>query len=258
MRLFARTAQCGIITGDLASGNDMDGVVGVPGGGSGLRVEGWESFEPEIRTTAGVVRGRRENAVAVFRGIPYAEPPFGSLRFGESVPVQQWDGVRGALEFGPAVPRASHQGSVMSSVSGCPDDGSADCLTLNVWSPELGTALLPVMVWIHGGRYLEGTAGNPHQDGATLAACGVVMVSMNFSMNYRVGVEGFAHIAGAPDNRGILDQIAALRWVQDNIAAFGGDPDNVTLGTQMRRSPGRREAARFRGTRCAARHRHLQ
>jgi para-nitrobenzyl esterase len=81
------------------------------------------------------------------------------------------------------------------------------------------------MVWIHGGKYLEGTSANPHQDGATLARSGVVMISMN----YRVGVEGFAHIDGAPDNRGILDQLAVLRWVQDNVAAFGGDPGNVTV-----------------------------
>jgi para-nitrobenzyl esterase len=113
----------------------------------------------------------------------------------------------------------------MSSVSGSTADGSTDCLTLNVWSPDLGAARLPVMVWIPGGKYLEGTSANPHQDGATLAGSGVVMVSMN----YRVGVEGFAHIAGAPDNRGILDQIAALRWVHDNVTAFGGDPDNVTV-----------------------------
>lgn len=81
------------------------------------------------------------------------------------------------------------------------------------------------MVWIHGGRYVEGTSSNPHQDGATLAAAGVVMVSMN----YRVGVEGFAQITGAPNNRGLLDQVAALRWVRDNAAAFGGDPGNVTV-----------------------------
>ena len=81
------------------------------------------------------------------------------------------------------------------------------------------------MVWIHGGKYLEGTSASPHQDGATLARTGVVMVSMN----YRVGMEGFAHIAGTPDNRGILDQIAALRWVHDNVTSFGGDPDNVTV-----------------------------
>jgi para-nitrobenzyl esterase len=113
----------------------------------------------------------------------------------------------------------------MSSVSGSTSDGSADCLTLNVWSPDLGAAGLPVMVWIHGGKYLEGNSASPHQDGATLARSGVVMVSMN----YRVGVEVFAHIAGAPDNRGILDQVAALRWVQDKVTAFGGDPGNVTV-----------------------------
>ncbi|WP_225730031.1 MULTISPECIES: carboxylesterase/lipase family protein [unclassified Nocardia] len=166
----------------------------------------------EIRTVAGIVRGRRENTVAVFRGIPYARPPFGARRFAAPAPVLPWDGVRDALEFGPPVPQAD-------SVSG------GNCLTVNVWSPEPGAAGLPVLVWIHGGRYLEGTSSNPHCDGATLAASGAVLVSMN----YRTGVEGFAHIAGAPDNRGILDQAAALRWVRDNIAAFGGDPGNVTV-----------------------------
>ncbi|QIS12141.1 carboxylesterase/lipase family protein [Nocardia arthritidis] len=166
----------------------------------------------EIRTAAGIVRGRWENTVAVFRGIPYARPPFGALRFAAPAPVLPWDGVRDALEFGPPVPQAG-------SVSG------GDCLTVNIWSPEPGAAGLPVLVWIHGGRYLEGISGNPHFDGATLAASGAVLVSMN----YRTGAEGFAHIAGAPDNRGILDQAAALRWVRDNIAAFGGDPGNVTV-----------------------------
>lgn len=172
--------------------------------------------EPEIRTTAGVVRGRRENTVAVFRGIPYAQPPVGARRFAAPVPTEPWDGVRDALEFGPSVPQAG-------SAS---DDGN--CLALNVWTPDPGAAALPVLVFIHGGRYLEGTSSNPHQDGAILAASGVVMVSMN----YRVGVEGFANIAGAPNNRGMLDQIAALRWVRENIAAFGGDPGNVTVSGQ--------------------------
>jgi para-nitrobenzyl esterase len=113
----------------------------------------------------------------------------------------------------------------MFSVSGSVADGSADCLTLNVWSPDIGAGPLPVMVWIHGGRYLEGSAANPHYDGAALAASGVVVVSLN----YRFGAEGFDHIDGAPANRGILDQLAALWWVQDNIAAFGGDPGNVTV-----------------------------
>lgn len=113
----------------------------------------------------------------------------------------------------------------MSSVSGDTSDGSGGCLTLNVWSPDLGAAGLPVMVWIHGGAYLQGSSANPDYDGSTVAASGVVVVSMN----YRVGVEGFAHIVGAPDNRGILDQAAALRWVKDNVAEFGGDPGNVTV-----------------------------
>uniref|UniRef100_UPI0024537D67 carboxylesterase/lipase family protein n=1 Tax=Nocardia abscessus TaxID=120957 RepID=UPI0024537D67 len=181
--------------------------------------------EPEIGTVAGAVRGRWEGDVAVFRGIPYAEPPFGAHRFRAPVPVRHWDGVRDALEFGPPVAQARHAGSVMSAASGSTDDGSDDCSTLNVWSPDLGAAALPVMVWIQGGTYLENNSASPHCDGATLARSGVVMVSMN----YRVGMEGFAHITGAPDNRGILDQIAALRWIQDNIAAFGGDPDNVTV-----------------------------
>ncbi|MFI1916795.1 carboxylesterase/lipase family protein [Nocardia sp. NPDC020380] len=173
------------------------------------------SLSPEISTAAGLVCGRWEKTVAVLRGIPYAQPPIGPRRFRAPVPVLPWDGVRDALEFSPSVPQGD---CVMSS-----EDG--DWLTLNVWSPDLGAARVPVMVWIHGGAYLEGTSGNPHTEGATLAANGVVVVSMN----YRVGVEGFACIAGAPDNRGILDQVAALRWVQENIAAFGGDPGNVTV-----------------------------
>ena len=183
------------------------------------------AIEPEIRTAAGVVRGRREGSLTVFRGIPYAEPPVGSHRFQAPVPVRQWEGTRDASKFGPPVPQTSHTGSVMTAEFGSTADGSADCLTLNVWSPDLSDARLPVMVWIHGGAYLEGTSGNPDADGATLAQEGVVMVSMN----YRTGVEGFAHITGAVDNRGILDQAAALRWVQDNIAGFGGDPSNVTV-----------------------------
>ncbi|WP_335337522.1 carboxylesterase family protein [Mycobacterium sp. JS623] len=184
--------------------------------------------EVDVRTAAGVVRGSRwESGVAVFRGIPYAEPPFGLRRFAAPVPVARWDGVRDAITFGPPVAQAGHSGAVMSSVSGSVADGSVDCLTLSVWSPVLGAARLPVMVWIHGGRYLQGSSANPHHDGATLAARGVVVVVV--SMNYRVGAEGFAHIHGAPDNRGILDQLAALRWVQDNIAAFGGEPNTVTI-----------------------------
>lgn len=143
--------------------------------------------------------------MAVFRGIPYGQAPVGPLRFQAPAPVEAWDGVRDAHEFG---------GSDL-------DDG----LRLNVWSPNPGTSGLPVMVWICGGAYLRCDPASPHHDGATLAAAGAVVVSMD----YRVGTEGFARIGGAPDNRGILDQAAALRWVQDNIAGFGGDPNNVTV-----------------------------
>jgi para-nitrobenzyl esterase len=178
------------------------------------------TIEPEIRTTEGVVRGRRERTVTVFRGIPYARPPVGPHRFAAPARAQRWDGVRDAFEFGPPLPQTTRPGTVAPAAG-----SSADWLTLNVWSPDLAAAGLPVMVYIHGGAYLHGHSGNPHYDGATLAAAGAVVVSMN----YRLGVEGFTHIAGAPDNRGILDQAAALRWVQDNVTPFGGDPRNVTV-----------------------------
>ncbi|MFF2083345.1 carboxylesterase/lipase family protein [Nocardia sp. NPDC058176] len=180
---------------------------------------------PEVRTAAGVVRGRWEKGIAVFRGIPYARPPVGVRRFRAPVATSAWAGVRNAYEFGPAVPQAGHTGSVMTSVTGTVDDGSDDCLSLSVWTPDPGDARLPVMVWIHGGAYLEGDSANPHCDGAILAAGGVVVVSVN----YRTGFDGFAHLAGEPDNRGLLDQAAALRWVQENIGGFGGDAGTVTV-----------------------------
>ncbi|GAA5121782.1 carboxylesterase/lipase family protein [Pseudonocardia adelaidensis] len=172
------------------------------------------STDPEVCTAAGTVRGTRHGAVAAFRGVPYAQPPVGTLRLRAPVPAKPWDGVRDASTFGPPVPQQSS-----------PLDASDDWLTVNVWAPDLGAAGLPVMVWIHGGAYLHGSSASPHHDGAALAAGGAVVVSLN----YRLGVEGFAHLTGAPDNRGILDQILALRWVQENIAAFGGDPANVTV-----------------------------
>ncbi|MCX8561978.1 carboxylesterase family protein [Mycolicibacterium mucogenicum] len=170
---------------------------------------------PDVPTETGTVRGQWDNDVTVFRGIPYAQPPVGPYRFARPAPPDRWDGVRDALLFGPSAPQI---GAAVSDVD-------TNWLTLNVWSPDLFSAGLPVMVWIHGGRYLEDGSANPHYNGATLAAAGVVVVSVN----YRVGFEGFAHIAGAPNNRGLLDQIAALQWVHDNIAAFGGDPTNVTV-----------------------------
>jgi para-nitrobenzyl esterase len=165
------------------------------------------------------VRGTVEEDVAVFRGIPFAQPPVGDLRFAAPTPPRPWDGVRHALAFGPPPPQANAFG--MNRLV-----GGEDWLTLNVWSPEFGRdAGLPVMVWIHGGAYAIGTSGLPEYDGTRLARDGVVVVTFN----YRVGVEGFAQIEDAPANRGLLDQIAALEWVRDNIRAFGGDPGRVTV-----------------------------
>ena len=158
----------------------------------------------------------------MFRGIPYARPPVGPLRFQAPVPVEGWRGTKQATEFGPAVPQA-----------GPTAEGSAgdDWLTLNVSTPGLGRAGadgLPVLVWIHGGAYIAGASSDPMYDPAALTGAGLVVVSIN----YRIAAEGFLLLDGAPANRGFLDQIAALEWVQRNIAAFGGNPDRVTVAGQ--------------------------
>ncbi len=177
---------------------------------------------PEVRVSAGTARGTWEGGVAVFRGIPFAEPPVGALRFAAPRPARAWTGVRDAGSFGPPPPQASAFG--MDRSAGHAVDH--DWLTINVWSPEPNPgAGLPAMVWIHGGAYAIGASGLPEYDGARLARDGVVLVTFN----YRVGIEGFAQIEGAPANRGLLDQVAALEWVRDNIRAFGGDPALVTV-----------------------------
>ncbi|MFI9102900.1 carboxylesterase/lipase family protein [Streptomyces fildesensis] len=179
--------------------------------------------EPEVRAAAGALRGSREQGVAVFRGIPFAEPPVGSLRFAAPRPVQEWDGVRPAVSYGPPPP----QGGALGMAALAKDAVGDDWLTVNVWSPEPGPgAGLPVMVWIQGGAYTVGMSGLPEYDGGRLAREGGVVV---VTFNYRVGLEGFGQIEGAPANRGLLDQVAALEWVRDNIRAFGGDPDRVTV-----------------------------
>ena len=177
------------------------------------------SAGPQVRLTAGRVRGQTEEGLAIFRGMPFAAPPVGERRLAAPMPVEPWDGVREAVAFGPPPP----QSTAMGATAAQDDDG--DWLTINVWSPDLGAARLPVMVWFQGGGYVYGWSGDPLFDGATLARDGVVVVTFN----YRLSAEGFGQFAGAPANRGLLDQVAALRWVQDNIAAFGGDPGRVTV-----------------------------
>jgi para-nitrobenzyl esterase len=177
------------------------------------------SAPPPVRLTSGRVRGRTEDGLAVFRGMPFARPPVGEFRLAAPTAPEPWEGVREAVAFGPPPPQSSAMGT--RTLRGADDDW----LTVNVWSPDLGAAGLPVMVWIQGGGYVYGWSGDPLFDGATLARDGVVVVTFN----YRLSAEGFGHFAGAPANRGLMDQIAALRWVQDNIAAFGGDPARVTV-----------------------------
>ncbi|MEU3568344.1 carboxylesterase family protein [Kitasatospora sp. NPDC036755] len=195
------------------------------------------SEQPVVRTTEGLVRGRWEprraperhpepqddRELAVFRGIRYARPPVGALRFAAPAEPEPWDGVREATAFGPVVPQS---GPLPAESAGASE--ATDWLTLNVCTPDPGAGGLPVLVWIHGGGFISGTAGDPLYDPTVLASAGLVVVSVN----YRVGAEGFALLEGAPANRAFLDQVAALRWVARNIARFGGDPDLVTVAGQ--------------------------
>ena len=184
-----------------------------------------QAGEPRAHTTSGAVRGRAEGGLAVFRGIPFARPPVGRLRFAAPQPAAAWDGVREARDFGSAPPSSALARSSVLAPAATP--AGDDWLTVNVWSPAADPAARrPVLVWIYGGAYKLGSADDPGYDGARLAREGDLVV---VTFNYRTGVEGFAQIEGAPANRGLLDQVAALEWVRDNIAAFGGDPGLVTV-----------------------------
>ncbi|MFB7170972.1 carboxylesterase/lipase family protein [Streptomyces sp. NPDC056254] len=181
---------------------------------------------PRARTAAGLVEGRTgAGGIAVFRGIPYAAPPVGALRFAPPAPPAAWDGLRQAAEFGPTAPKVPYSATFAALLTD-PEIPGDDCLNVNVWTPDPAPgAGLPVMVWIHGGAHTRGSAAVPVYDGTAFARDGVVMVSFNF----RLGVLGYGLFPDAPANRGLLDQIAALEWVRDNIEAFGGDPARVTV-----------------------------
>jgi carboxylesterase type B len=171
----------------------------------------------------GKVVGVTEGGVARYLGLPYAAPPFGTHRFLPPQPVEPWSGLWNAREFGPTVPMAQYR-PPLDVILGETIVPGEECLNLNVWAPA-DAVDAPVMVWLHGGAFRNGSGRREVYDGSTFARDGIVCVTLN----YRLGVEGFAHLPGAVDNRGLLDQIAALKWVRDNIAVFGGDPANVTV-----------------------------
>src|SRR5512142_687935 len=176
-----------------------------------------------VMTEYGLVQGAAEDGLTVYRGIPFAQPPVGDLRWRAPRPAAPWTGVRPAVKFAPDPYQGDGKGNV-----------SEDCLYLNIWTPaQSADARVPVLVWIYGGGFSFGSTSTPVHNGEHLARKGVVLVSLN----YRVGPFGFLahpelsaespqHVSG---NYGLLDLVAGLQWVQRNIAAFGGDPRQVTI-----------------------------
>ena len=185
-----------------------------------------------VKTANGTVEGRgvQPSSVRIFRGIPFAQPPTGELRWREPQPAENWQGVRPARDFGPRCMQAR----VFDDMRFRSDGVSEDCLYLNVWTPaKSNRERLPVLVYFYGGGFVSGDASEPRYDGESMAAKGIVVVTVN----YRLGVFGFlAHPEltkesphKASGNYALLDQNAALRWVRQNIASFGGDPKHVTI-----------------------------
>lgn len=198
---------------------------------------------PTVRLANGALQGETSGSISVFKGIPYAQPPVGELRWREPQPAAPWTAVRDATKFShPCMQGLAGTDGFIQPLAAAYGvtyplqtlDPSEDCLYLNVWTPQpRAGANLPVMVWLHGGSNRVGSGAEPGYDGTSLASNGVIVVTIN----YRLGILGFfahpeltaesAHHSSG--NYGLLDQIAALRWVQQNIAQFGGDPGNVTL-----------------------------
>jgi len=186
-------------------------------------------MQPEVETSHGKLRGQARGGHLAFLGVRYASPPVGALRFRAPEPPAPWSGVRDALAFGPCAPQDP------LAAPGFKAEGpeSEDCLYLNVYTPAADSARRPVLFWIHGGGFSHGAGSQPSYDGGPLAERGDVVV---VTINYRLGALGYLFLGahggprwGAANNAGQLDQIAALRWVRDNIAAFGGDPQRVMV-----------------------------
>lgn len=240
----ARTIACVVAVVLVATGAAMS-AAGCGCGGGGRDAQ---SGRGVVRVASGLVSGGERDGVRAYLGIPYAAPPVGDLRWRPPQPPASWDGIRACDEYGPACPQPAGLDTSFFPLG----ETDEDCLFLNVWTPASGgltgandvtagadeasparTHRLPVMVWIHGGGFANGSGSIAVYDGRNLARLGVVVVTIN----YRLGALGFlAHPEltwedpqGASGNYGLLDQIAALEWVRDNIAGFGGDPGNVTV-----------------------------
>ena len=232
----ASVATAPIATGPIAAAPVAPDLIATSPGTTGLVAT---KPVPRVAIRTGILQGIDDAASGLtsYKGIPYAKPPTGDLRWRPPVPAHAWEGVRDAREFGHACLQPPQQPTGL--YSGGMASLSEDCLTLNVWTPP-GARELPVMVWIHGGALVGGSSSEPLYDGVKIAQHGIVFVSIN----YRLGLLGYlAHPALSAEspqrlsgNYGLLDQIEALHWVRDNIAAFGGDP-------RKSRSPASRPAA---------------
>lgn len=179
----------------------------------------------DVTIAQGAFRGTRTGGVLSVKGVPYAAPPVGANRFAAPAPPPVHAGIADATSYGATVSTPPQRSAVMDVLLPDPVRPGANGLNLNIWTPDAG-ARLPVFVWIHGGGFATGAGSTTAFDGTAFARDGVVAVTIN----YRLAAEGFLQIPGAVPNRGLLDQIAALEWIRDNIAAFGGDPGRVTVG----------------------------
>ncbi len=183
---------------------------------------------PAAATAQGNLSGTVENGVAVFRAVPYAAPPVGELRFKPPAPPAAWRGERDASAHGPIAPQPPSRLRAAMGDFSCPQ--SEDCLTLTIWTPAADRARRPVLVWFHGGAFMSGAGSLPWYSGANMARRGDMVV---VGVNYRLGALGFMHVPGvSAPNLGLLDQFAALRWVREQIGAFGGDSANITVAGQ--------------------------
>ena len=174
-----------------------------------------------VETLTGKLRGCLENGLHVFKGIPYAQPPIGDLRFRNTVEKEQWEGIHDAIEFSCIAPQPDIPAS---SIRYHPQ--SEDCLTLNIWTHACDNEKRPVMFWIHGGGFNYGGSPSPRYNGEFLSQRGNICV---ITINYRLGALGNLYVPDKVSNLGFMDQVTALKWVYDNIANFGGDPNNVTI-----------------------------